>query len=53
MSKSPPSSVTIRFCPICGRNDRYVPFTGKAHFSGGAKCPGAVIAITYETRASL
>lgn len=43
----PPSTLTIKFCPQCGRDDRFMPFTGKSHFTRGLKCPGIPIEITY------
>ena len=44
----PPEKIVIRFCPDCGRNDRFVPFTGKGHFSAGQRCQGKLILVTYK-----
>ena len=34
----PPETISILWCPKCGRDDRNVPFTGKSHFSRGERC---------------
>lgn len=44
----PPNDVSILFCPVCGRDDRYTPFTGKGHFNGGVRCPGTPETVWYE-----
>lgn len=48
MTELGPESVTVKVCPVCGRNDRYTPFTGKSHFAKGERCPGQPVAVTYN-----
>ena len=43
----PPAVVTIEWCPVCGRNDRYTAFTGKSHFTPYGRCPGHPVVVTY------
>ena len=43
----PPKSIKLRWCPVCGRTDRVSPFTGKGHFSAGARCVGQPERLTY------
>jgi hypothetical protein len=44
----PPVALKLRFCPVCGQDDRYQPFTGKSHFSRGERCEGHPIIVHYE-----
>lgn len=43
-----PETVTLLICPVCGRDDRFRPFTGKRHFNGGEPCEGQPIRWTYR-----
>jgi len=45
--RQPPQTITIHWCPVCGRDNRSVPFTGKSHFSGGERCPGSPVLVEY------
>lgn len=45
--KNPPDAITIRFCPTCGRDDRFGSLGYGSHFSGGKRCPGTVGLVTY------
>lgn len=47
MSAKPPRTLQLSFCPKCGRHDRFQPFTGRAHYSGGEKCTGTPVTVTY------
>ena len=37
--KQPPSTMTIKFCPVCGRTDD-VAFLSPKHFAKGKICDG-------------
>lgn len=43
----PPEKLTLLYCPVCGRDDRYQPFTGKRHFAAGIRCNGVLRKLTY------
>lgn len=43
----PPKAIAMRWCPECGRDDRFTPFTGKSHFMRGERCPGQPIVVKY------
>lgn len=43
----PPATVTIKWCPVCGRDDRFQVFTGKSHFARGERCSGQPVAVKY------
>ena len=47
----PPASISIRFCPVCGRDDRFQPFTGKSHFAMGDRCSGTPVDVLYSRSA--
>lgn len=42
MNARPPGRVSLRWCPVCGRDDRYTDLKKGAgrHFADGKKCPG-------------
>lgn len=44
----PPPEIAIKWCPVCGRDDRYQIFTGKSHFSGRDRCAGQPVAVVYR-----
>jgi hypothetical protein len=44
---NPAGIVMVSFCPVCGRDDRYKPFTGKSHFSRCEKCKGELVKLVY------
>ena len=44
----PPKSVTLHWCPVCGRHDRSIPFTGASHFFAGSRCTGQPMRLTYD-----
>lgn len=46
----PPVTLTMRWCPVCGRDDRFKPFTGKSHFTRGDRCLGKPVVLTYVHR---
>jgi hypothetical protein len=46
----PPLTITLKWCPKCGRDDRVQPFTGKGHYYGGQRCPGTPVMQTYVHR---
>lgn len=48
MTSRPPHNIWIMVCPVCGRDDRYRPFVGKAHHWRGKKCPGVPERVDYE-----
>jgi len=48
--KRPPITITMRFCSTCGRDDRFRPFLGKAHYVAGKRCPGTPRVHTYVHR---
>ena len=43
----PPLTIDLRWCPDCGRNDR-VDFLRDKHYSGGTRCTGTPIVVTYR-----
>jgi hypothetical protein len=43
-----PGTVTVKWCPVCGRTDRYQVFTGKSHHTAGEKCAGQPEQLTYR-----
>jgi hypothetical protein len=43
----PPKKVTLKFCPVCGRTDRHMPFTGNRHFHHGQRCAGELTIAEY------
>lgn len=47
MAHEPPVTVTLRWCPECGRWDRYLE---DAHAVSFKRCPGTVQTLTYELR---
>jgi hypothetical protein len=51
MSQTPPEHISILFCPVCGRNDQFTPFTGKRHGFGGKWCPGEPVEVQYSLAA--
>ena len=46
----PPVQVSLRFCSVCGRTDRYTHLKAQSYHHGkdGKRCPGQVESITYE-----
>lgn len=42
-----PETIKLYVCPVCGRND-YVMMMKAKHFSGGEKCPGEPVFVTYR-----
>jgi hypothetical protein len=47
-----PPEVILTWCPVCGRNDRYQSLGSSYHWSGGEKCPGVPIRLTYKPEPS-
>lgn len=49
MTKRPPQTIKILWCPVCGRDDRYTDLKKGAgrHFADGLKCHGAPEEIIY------
>lgn len=43
----PPQTTRLKWCSVCGRNDRFAPFTGRSHFSKGDRCAGQPETVTY------
>ena len=48
----PPARISIRFCPVCGRDDRFGTLGLTSHFSYGKKCPGKVRNVYYTPEES-
>jgi hypothetical protein len=50
MTVRPPGQVSLTWCPVCGRDDRYRELGSGAghHFARGQKCPGAPQEIQYQ-----
>jgi hypothetical protein len=48
----PAQSISIIWCPVCGRDDRVIPFTGKSHWSAGKKCAGMPVTVVYTMTGS-
>lgn len=46
--KTPPRRIELKFCPVCGRHDRFSPFTGASHYTSGKKCPGKPLVFFYD-----
>lgn len=46
-SYNPPSIINIRYCPECGRNDRFNNLPDK-HYKNGKICSGKVIFAIYN-----
>lgn len=44
--KEPPEMM-LRFCPVCGRTDRYTSLKDR-HFSLGTRCKGTPVRILYK-----
>ena len=44
---APPPLVSLRWCPVCGRDDRCSPFTGKSHWFRGRRCEGQTETVKY------
>lgn len=44
----PPFTTAIKWCPVCGRTDRSIPFTGQRHSTGGKRCEGTPVTVVYE-----
>lgn len=49
----PPAEVSIRWCPVCGRDDRTRPFTGKRHARFGVWCTGVPVKLSYTIRGTI
>ena len=53
MTEKPPSRITLRFCPECGRTDRFrtdrfMPLSlTRKHYGVKRLCPGRVIEVEY------
>jgi hypothetical protein len=49
MSHEPPATITLRFCPECGRMDRYLRSELAGHYvrTGKPLCFGTVQTLTY------
>jgi hypothetical protein len=47
-----PAETYVRVCSLCGRNDRFTPFTGKRHYYLGERCTGTLVRIRYRKVAS-
>lgn len=45
---TPPATTTFWWCPVCGRDDRHQPFTGKSHHMQGKRCPGTPVKLRYR-----
>ena len=45
--KKPPAAISIEFCRVCGRDDRFRAFVGKGHYHNGTRCPGFPTKIVY------
>lgn len=44
----PPASISILFCPVCGRDDRFSPMSaGGKHYRDGERCLGRPVRIVY------
>jgi len=43
----PPMEVTLRFCPECGKDDRYKHLGPRHEQPGGGRCPGKIQAVLY------
>lgn len=52
MNVKAPQTIKLLVCPICGRHDRYTPFTGRSHFKTGGKCSGTPEEIVYRIEMS-
>jgi hypothetical protein len=49
--KQPPASISLRFCPVCGRDDRFTNLPleqGRHKAPGGKRCPGTVETLRYD-----
>jgi hypothetical protein len=46
----PPKTLTIRFCPKCGRDNRWTDVHDK-HYAQGRLCEGKLITVTYHVEA--
>ena len=46
-AEKPPEETSFLWCPLCGRDDRYKPFTGGQHYIRGKKCGGIPVKVTY------
>jgi hypothetical protein len=46
----PPTAISLRFCSVCGRDDRvkHLRLEGHRHGMGGKRCPGKVETLRYE-----
>jgi hypothetical protein len=43
-----PKAVMIRWCPVCGANDRYTTMGTKYHWALGKRCAGEPLKLRYE-----
>jgi hypothetical protein len=46
----PPQTLTLRFCPKCGRDNRWTDVHDK-HYAQGRLCEGKLITVTYHVEA--
>lgn len=54
---TPPSMIALRWCPVCGRDDRKSNLPDvhvKPNWKrGGSNCPGTVETVVYEIEAEV
>lgn len=50
MNREPPPTVSLVWCPECGRDDRYNDLKARPgrHFANGVKCPGTPTTVQYQ-----
>lgn len=45
---TPPATISLRCCPVCGRTDRFSTLGTKQHDANGYRCPGIPRVYTYR-----
>lgn len=50
LGQSVPRTITLIWCPACGRDDRYANLKMRPykHFAEGKECPGTPMRVRYE-----
>lgn len=48
IAKAPPATMPLRWCPECGRTDRWTTLGRTKHGAGGEWCPGTPVDLTYS-----
>jgi hypothetical protein len=48
--QEPPSTLSLRYCPACGRTDRVNHLPG-THYTEGRRCDGPILVARYRRTA--